>query len=343
MDRYSRHNLRTVPSARRVAPRAERGGVVGFAPHRRGANTLAGFGRSAAGLTLVELLVAMAMATILVAIVAPALVQSRNRARAAACVSNLRQLGAAALLYSQDYGDRLPVLGGTAFASSRPTKRWSEGTSATMALELLAGRASPGVFRCPNDSGAPQYGFEKARGPVHKRTGSSYAAWSTVRTGRFGVSANGAVVSALWPASTYVLFRDYGSTWHGYRTSSGLAVLSLARANAVFADGHAKSTPVFEFSTDVGSYSCTVVRSSRSGVILALAGVSGDGRAELTGRYTVADNETGGADISLSLSGAAWVAGRTHEIDRVFSFGDDTELESALRQVVYWLDNLLGS
>jgi prepilin-type processing-associated H-X9-DG protein/prepilin-type N-terminal cleavage/methylation domain-containing protein len=60
------------------------------------------------GFTLAELLVVIALVTILAAILLPVLGAARERARQTACLSNLRQIGQAQILYLQDWDDRLP-------------------------------------------------------------------------------------------------------------------------------------------------------------------------------------------------------------------------------------------
>jgi len=60
------------------------------------------------GFTLIELLVVIAIIAILAAILFPVFARAREAARATACKSNLKQLGNAVLMYSQDYDENLP-------------------------------------------------------------------------------------------------------------------------------------------------------------------------------------------------------------------------------------------
>ncbi|HSV72887.1 MAG TPA: type II secretion system protein [Chthonomonadales bacterium] len=58
--------------------------------------------------TLVELLVVIAIVTVVLAILLPALTTVRAKARATACLCNLRQVAAAVNLYTQDYDELYP-------------------------------------------------------------------------------------------------------------------------------------------------------------------------------------------------------------------------------------------
>ena len=58
--------------------------------------------------TLIELLVVIAIIAILASMLLPALNKAREAAQASKCVSNLKQMGQTAIMYSQDYRDYLP-------------------------------------------------------------------------------------------------------------------------------------------------------------------------------------------------------------------------------------------
>ncbi len=100
--------------------------------------------RKEQGFTLIELLVVIAIIAILAAILFPVFAQAREKARQAACQSNLKQIGLAVQIYAQDYDETLPSSGSG-----------SSGGDVTGLLQpYTKQRFGQGIWRCPSHSGA---------------------------------------------------------------------------------------------------------------------------------------------------------------------------------------------
>ena len=104
--------------------------------------------------TLIELLVVIAIIAILAAILFPVFAQARAKARQAACLSNMKQLGTGLMMYTQDYDEVLPgnannSAEGTGTADTHlgfmdPTAGRNWGKSVMPYVKNLE------IFKCPN-------------------------------------------------------------------------------------------------------------------------------------------------------------------------------------------------
>ena len=65
--------------------------------------------QSRRGFTLIELMVVIAIISILASILFPVFSKAKDKARSAACLANLKQIGTAALMYTQDWDSCFPL------------------------------------------------------------------------------------------------------------------------------------------------------------------------------------------------------------------------------------------
>ncbi len=116
--------------------------------------------------TLIELLVVIAIIAILAAILFPVFSQARDKARQASCLSNVKQLGTATMMYAQDYDEVLPrnayadpprVLEGDHFVNCS-SPRWMD------VLQPYVKNLQ--IFNCPSDPFAPISGVFGTVNPI---------------------------------------------------------------------------------------------------------------------------------------------------------------------------------
>ncbi len=99
---------------------------------------------AASGFTLIELLVVIAIIAILASILFPVFAQARGRAMQAKCISNLKQLGTACIMYADDNKGFFPYAGGDTNAPA-----WDENVNGGLDTYMKNKSAGDTVWRCP--------------------------------------------------------------------------------------------------------------------------------------------------------------------------------------------------
>lgn len=188
--------------------------------------------------SLVELMVTVAILSLLAALLFPVFLTARGKARQVVCGSNMRQIGMSITIYAQDYDGLYPY-------AVDPVDRfapiaWRDFPEFEAAIpriglihEVLQPYTnSPHIFACPADSGFAASDFTglplNAFPTSYEKYGTSYY-YRTEITARRAREATFA-----FPTEINVLFDGVGH-WHG-------TLVPLAqRYNVLFADGHVKN------------------------------------------------------------------------------------------------------
>lgn len=201
------------------------------------------------GFTLIELLVVIAIIAILAAILFPVFARAREKARQTSCLSNLKQLGSAWLMYAQDYDER--VLPSHMPPTQNP--RWDMWVYALpnppggIDSRLMPYVKNQAMFVCPSlPTSLWSYGIN------YLMTG--YARATIGSAGTWGYGYGGCAMSAIARPAEILVFTDANSNCYyignayfpnyAYRSTGYVCGGTTPRhndgVNCTFADGHAK-------------------------------------------------------------------------------------------------------
>jgi prepilin-type N-terminal cleavage/methylation domain-containing protein/prepilin-type processing-associated H-X9-DG protein len=105
-----------------------------------------------AAFTLVELLVVIGIIAVLISILLPAMARAKEQARSVACQSNLRQIGMAMVMYTNENKQRYPFHADIGGMNKEDWIYWQAARDPKeSAIAKYMGDFKADVFRCPSD------------------------------------------------------------------------------------------------------------------------------------------------------------------------------------------------
>jgi prepilin-type N-terminal cleavage/methylation domain-containing protein/prepilin-type processing-associated H-X9-DG protein len=195
------------------------------------------------GFTLIELLVVIAIIAILAAILFPVFAQAREKARAIACLSNVKNLGLASQMYMQDYDETvLPIRIDNRYAQTPPNSAdWRQYWQYLIQPYMK----SQNALLCASNSATQ--GPDWADDAENQRGGKvmGMAINDTMNTwgGDRGDSGNPVSYASLSRPADLVQFADAGSIAKGPRTGWDLWDNSAAARTAFLNDPESFKQP----------------------------------------------------------------------------------------------------
>jgi prepilin-type N-terminal cleavage/methylation domain-containing protein len=201
--------------------------------------------------TLIELLVVIAIIAILAALLLPALSRAKEESKRIACVSNLKQVGVAALTYAGDNQDKVVPAGSGSLPLQLNAGDFSIDAWNQLGLSVSQTN-SRSVWGCPNRPGFPDYDPGYRQFLIGYQYYGGIATWKN-NLGTFTPSASPiktATSKPSWMLAADVVARPDGINWSfPYMPGSGWSTLPAhkngtgtlpAGGNEVFIDGSAR-------------------------------------------------------------------------------------------------------
>ncbi|MHB1001970.1 MAG: prepilin-type N-terminal cleavage/methylation domain-containing protein [Armatimonadota bacterium] len=176
--------------------------------------------RTRSGFTLIELLVVIAIISILASILLPVFATAREKGRQTVCLSNMHQIGMAIAMQSIDIDGQYPGAG------------WVQASESYL--------KNKSIYTCPSDPNRRTIGLsyelnvwlmDQTEGIISDTSSTILLIESGVDDGIFDTGP--VVGNTVIP----MLSGDYPAT----SIPNPISAIHTGRANAVYADGHAKS------------------------------------------------------------------------------------------------------
>ena len=191
------------------------------------------------GFTLTDLLVSLAVLSVLAALIVPLAVKASATSRLMQCRANLQQVDRAVLLYAEDHHHTLPLL-----ERSPPPGGWWHYKEQVKSFAGLTGPSSPQdkVFACPDDRGYGEEGVKPV--PFCQSKKHDYTSYVFNGVNLPGIpNIAGWEVSAIQQPQKTLLVMEWTAhaplSWHKSRTGqANMPFYNDAQSVVGFVDGH---------------------------------------------------------------------------------------------------------